>query len=251
MTPLSPEILTELARYDTPTICNVIELCGYRSYCSGFLNHTIRAIYPELPPVVGYAVTATFRSAQPAAPDERPIGMPDQLARFESIPGPRIVVIQDLDDPPVGAVYGEVMTSGYKAFGCVGLVTNGFARDILQVRAMNFPCFASGVSVSHGYSRILSVNEPVTVGGVRIQPGDLLHGDANGVTTIPIEIAERVAKACAEFVAAEDLVISTARQPGVTLEKYREAFAEFRRRRDAITQALGGKPKPGSGAAGV
>ena len=73
----------------------------------------------------------------------------DQVAGFDAVPAPRVMVIQDLDDPPAAAVYGEVMASTYQAFGCVGLVTNGFARDILQVRELKFPCFASGVCVSH------------------------------------------------------------------------------------------------------
>ena len=247
MKPLAPQVLETLARYDSPTICNVIELFDYRSRSAGFLSHRIRAVYPELPPMVGYAVTATLRTATPKTPEETSIALAEQVAACENIPTPRVMVIQDLDDPPMGAVYGEVMTSAYQGFGCVGLVTNGFGRDVLQVQPMKFPCFASGISVSHGYSRLLSVNEPVTIGGVVIWPGDLLHGDANGVTTIPIEIAERVAEACAPFVAAEEVAITAARS-NPTSEKYAQAFAEFRRRRDDLARKLTGKD---AGAHGV
>src|SRR5207244_3370498 len=110
----------------SPTVCNVIELFDYRSRSAGFLNHRIRAIYPELPPMVGYAVTATLRTATPNTPEETTVTLPEQVAAFEGVPTPRVMVIQDLDDPPLGAVYGEVMTSTYQGFGCVGLVTNGF-----------------------------------------------------------------------------------------------------------------------------
>jgi len=235
-------VLETLAKFDTPTICNVIELCGYRAFNSGFFNHRIRAVYPELPPMVGYAVTATLRTAAPATPEEKPIGLPQQVATFEAVPAPRVVVIQDLDDPPLGAVYGEVMTSTYQGFGCVGLITNGFGRDVLQLRPMKFPCFATGISVSHGYSRLLSAGEPVTVGGVLVRPGDLLHGDANGVTTIPLELAERVAEACEPFVAAEEVIIGAARAKDRSLQKYTEAVAEFRRRKNELAQRLSGKP---------
>lgn len=248
MKTLAPEVLEMLARYDSPTICNVIELCGYRAHNTGFLSHRIRAVYPELPPMVGYAVTATIRTATQNTPEEKPISLAEQVASFEVVPTPRVMVIQDLDDPPMGAVYGEVMTSSYQGFGCIGLVTNGYGRDVLQLQPMKFPCFAAGISVSHGYSRLLSSNEPVTVGGVVISPGELLHGDANGVTTIPLEIAERVAEGCAPFVAAEEVVIKTARSKP-TLEKYKEAFVEFRRLRAELTQKLSGKT--GSGSAGV
>jgi regulator of RNase E activity RraA len=129
------------------------------------------------------------------------------VAAFPELPGPPVVVFQDLDDPPAAATFGEIMCTTYKSFGAVGLVTSGAGRDLDQVEALDFPCFTSGTMCAHGYCHIPSINVSVHVGGVTIHPGDLLHGDRNGVTTIPLEIASAVARACAEYVAAETVVL--------------------------------------------
>ncbi len=238
MTDLEATVREKLARFDSATICNVIELLDVRARNCGFLRPPVQAMFPQLPPMVGYAVTATFRSATMPPDDEPALTLAQQVELFEPIPKPRVVVIQDLDDPPFAAVFGEVMTSTYKGFGCVGLVTNGYARDLPAIAEMNFPVFAAGVCVSHAYCRILEVGTAVNITGVTIRPGDLLHGDANGVTTIPTQIAEAVAHACEDFVAAEEVVISAARS-GPDMARYKQAATEFMRRRDAIRQRLG------------
>lgn len=241
MTTLPREVLETLARYDTPTVCNVIEMCNHQPRNVGYLSHQVRAIYPELTPMVGYAVTVTFRGSTVAAPDEKPLGLLDLINAWKDIPKPHVVVIQDLDECSDGAVYGEIMATVFKGFGCVGLVTNGFARDILQVRELKFPCFAAGISPSHAYCRLLTTGQPVTVGGVTIKPGDLLHGDANGVTTIPLTIAGAVAQSCAELVEAENILIHAARQPGLTAESFAQTLKTFFPKHDAISRRLSGQ----------
>lgn len=201
---MSDAIIDILKRFDTPTVCNVIELCGCRPNTSGTLNHRITSRYPDLPPMVGYAVTATFRSAQPASPDEQAVKLFESKPQFDRVAGPRVVVVQDLDDPQGGAVYGEIMVRLFKTLGCAGLVTDGFGRDIAQVGALDFPCFTAGISATHANGRILTINEPVTVGGVTVRPGDLIHGDANGVTTVPLDFAEKIACCCEPYVQAEE-----------------------------------------------
>lgn len=228
--PLSAEEFELLRRFDTPTVCNVIELFDVRPRNTGYMDARIRACFPELPPMVGYAVTATFRSAAPPGEGAAYVGFEEQLELIEKVPGPAVVVIQDLDDPPAAAVFGEVMCTSYKAFGAVGLVTSGAGRDLPQVRALEFPVFTTGTICSHGYCHFPQVNVPVRVGGVTVRPGDLLHGDANGVTTIPAEIAPAVARACEAFVEAEAVVIDYARSGAVTVEGYRRARAEMQRR---------------------
>src|SRR5688572_27683326 len=192
-----------LRRYDTPTICNVVELFDLYPRTAGYMDQRIRACYPKLPPMVGYASTATFRSAAPPRSGNVYSGLAEQVASFAELPGPAVVVFQDLDSPVVSATFGEVMCTTYKAFGAAGLITSGAARDLEQVEALNFPCFADGTICAHGYCHILQINVPVHVGGLRITPGDLLHGDRNGVTAIPNELASEVAHAAAELVAAE------------------------------------------------
>lgn len=204
---LGAEDLRLLAQYDTPTICNTIELFDVRPRNTGYMDGRIRACFPEMPPIVGYASTATFRGAFPRAEGAIYGSLDDQVAAFGELPGPPIVVFQDLDDPPVAATFGEIMCASYQRFGAQGLITSGAARDLDQVRRLGFPAFSSGVICSHGYSSILAIHTPVRVGGVAVHPGDLLHADANGVTTIPHEIASEVAHAAGEFAAAEAVVL--------------------------------------------
>ena len=196
-----------LRQFDTPTICNVIELFDFRPRDQGYMDHRIRCDFPEMPPMVGFAATASFRSAgEPSASDVYG-SLEDQIELFEQLDGPPVVVYQDLDDPPAAAVFGEVMCTTYRAFGAVGLVTNGGGRDLDQVRALRFPVFTGSTISAHGYCRTLHVGGQVRVGGLVVNQGDLLHGDLNGVTSIPREIAAEVAEVAAEFVAAEAIVL--------------------------------------------
>jgi regulator of RNase E activity RraA len=236
--PFSPDVLDELTKYDSPTICNIIELFDCRARNVGYAHADIRAMYPQLPPMVGYAVTATFRSAHAPEAGEPCATLPDQIEAFSSIPKPWVVVIQDLDHPLGAAVYGEVMVSTYKGFGAVGLVTNGYGRDILQIEPLNFACFTAGAAVSHAYCRVIDTQVPVEIGGLTVKPGDLLHGDANGLTNIPKTIVNEVAGACAEFVDAEEVIVQAARQKNPDLDTYRKAVQEFGKRRAALTDRL-------------
>src|SRR5262245_26086787 len=108
LTPIPPDDLELLRRYDTPTICNVIELFDLRPRTAGYLDGRIKACYPTLPPMVGFASTATFRAAAPPRAGSVYAAMSDQVASFAELGGPAVVVIQDLDDPPTSATFGEV-----------------------------------------------------------------------------------------------------------------------------------------------
>ena len=202
-----PVDLSLLARYDTPTICNAIELFEIRPRNEGYMDGRIRACFPEMPPVVGYAATATIRCAFPRREGDVYASLDDQVSRFAELPGPAIVVFQDLDDPPVAATFGEIMCTTYQSFGAAGLVTSGPARDLDQVRRLGFPAFSNGAICSHGYSHIVDVHRAVRLGGITVQPGDLIHADCNGVATIPLDIAADVADVAAEFASAEAIVL--------------------------------------------
>ncbi len=196
-----------LAQFDTPTICNAIELFEVRPRAAGYMDARIRACFPEMPPVVGYAATATMRCAIPRREGDVYGSLDEQVSRFAELPGPPIVVYQDLDDPPVAATFGEIMCTTYQSFGAVGLITSGAARDLDQVRRLGFAAFSNGAICSHGCSHIVDLHRTVRVGGLTIQPGDLLHADCNGVATIPLEIASEVAEVAGQLVAAENLVL--------------------------------------------
>jgi regulator of RNase E activity RraA len=211
---VSPATLRKLAQFDTPTICNVIELFDVRPRHAGYMDCRIRANFPELPPMVGFACTAAFRSGAPPVSGDAYGSFVEQVRRFEDLPGPAVMVFQDLDDPPVGATFGEVMCSVYRAFGSVGLITSGGGRDLLQVRALDYPVFTGATICAHAYCHILHIGQPIRVGGLVVQQGDLLHGDANGVTSIPVEVAADVADAAAEFCDAEKIILGYCRSPG-------------------------------------
>ncbi len=227
-----PIDLSRLTKFDTPTICNTIELFEVRPRNEGYMDGRIRACFPEMPPIAGYAATATMRCDFPKRDGDVYSSLDQQVARFAELPGPPIVVYQDLDDPCVAATFGEIMCSTYQAFGAAGLITSGAARDLDQVRRIGFPAFSNGAICSHGYSHIVDIHRAVRVGGVTVQPGDLLHADANGVTTIPIEIAPEIADAADEYVKAETMVLDylKAGQPSP------KAFGEARK---AMLDAIG------------
>ena len=223
--PLSAETLDRLRKYDTPTVCNVIELFDVRPRTSGYMDQRIQACFPELPPMVGYAETATFRTAAPAQGDAYS-DLAEQLESFAQAPGPPVVVFEDLDEPCVAATFGEMMCTTYQKFGAVGLITSGAGRDLDQVRALKFPAFTNGTICSHGYCHVPSFHVPVEVGGISIAPGDLLHGDCNGVTTIPLEIASDVAHACERYIQAEEVWLQYLRGTDVTADGLTGARAE-------------------------
>lgn len=226
--------LALLRKYDTPTICNVIELYKKRRDAEGFMDSRIVAGFPEMPPMVGYAVTVTFRSAAPPLKGNAYGGMDDILRAFADVPGPAVVVFQDLDDPAVGATFGEVMCTTFKAFGSVGLITSGAGRDLDQVRAIDFPVFTNGTIASHASCHFCDVGVPVRVGGITVYPGELLHGDLNGVTTIPKEIAASVVAECPNFVDAEAVMLNYLRSGSPTIE----GFAKARNEAVAMMKAM-------------
>ena len=204
---ITADTLKRLAQFDTPTICNVIELFDVRPRYAGFMNAQIKANFPEMPPMVGFASTASFRSGAFPGKGDAYGTMEKQVEGFAELPGPAVVVFQDLDDPAVGATFGEVMCSTYKGFGSVGLITSGGGRDLLQVKALDYPVFTGSTICSHACCHILHIGLPIRVGGLVVDPGDLLHGDANGVTNIPISIATEVADISQAFVDAEKIVL--------------------------------------------
>jgi 4-hydroxy-4-methyl-2-oxoglutarate aldolase len=226
---LSAADLALLRQYDTPTICNVIELFEIQPRTAGYMDGRIRACFPEMPPIAGYAATATIRCAFPRSEGAVYSSLDDQVSRFSEIPGPPIVVFQDLDDPPVAATFGEIMCSTYQAFGAAGLITSGAARDLDQVRRIGFAAFSNGVICSHGYSHIVAVDAPVRVGGIAVHPGDLLHADANGVTAIPHAIGSEVAHVAAEYVAAENVILDFLKTGVKEVKRFSEARQECMR----------------------
>ena len=223
---ISAADLALLCKFDSPTICNIIELFDVRPCNTGFMDGRIKACFPKMPPMVGFASTATFRSDSPPRSGDIYSSMQQQVEGFAELPGPAVVVFQDLDDPTISATFGEVMCTTYQTFGAVGIVTSGGGRDLDQVEALGFPAFTGSTICAHGYCHTLSINVPVHVGGITVYPGDLLHGDLNGVTTIPGEIASAVAYAGEAFMAAEQVVLDYLKSGSATPEGLGKAREE-------------------------
>lgn len=223
---ISTETLDKLRAFDTPTICNLIELFEARPRNTGYMDDRIQAAYPDLPPLVGFATTATFRAAAPPRAEDIYNSLEIQVESFGEIDGPPVVVFQDLDDPTAAATFGEVMCTTYQAFGAAGLITSGAGRDLEQVRVLNFPVFTNGAICAHGYCHVPDIQVPVHVGGITIYPNDLLHADLNGVTTVPREIAAELADIGDEFVAAESIVLEAMRTETPSPARLKEAVAE-------------------------
>jgi len=201
---VSSEVLDRLRRFDTCTLSNAIERLNIRPRNEGFVSGAAVCRFPGLPPVAGYAVTARMRSSMPPVKGRCYYEHVDFWRYVATRPIPRIVVIQDADHSPgVGALFGEAYARISRALGCVACVTNGAVRDVPGIEALNFQVFAGGVSVSHSYAHIVDFGDPVEIGGLRIAPEDLLHGDRHGVHSIPLEGADKLAQ-LAEQVLRDD-----------------------------------------------
>jgi hypothetical protein len=220
---LGAEQLEMLKRYNTPTISNAIELFNVRPRHIGFLPHSICCLLPELGVIVGYAVTSQTTATPPAAGETVADLLADYLRYVASRPGPKIAVGEDIDDPPgLGAQFGEVTATIHRKLGCVGHITSGCPRDLEEVRALGFQLFGLGPCVSHAYVRLVDFGKPVTLGGVTVRPGDLLHADQHGVCIVPLEVAPRLAEACAEVERRERPLLEICRSQEFSLERYIE-----------------------------
>lgn len=231
---ISASTLEKLCQFDTPTICNVIEMFNMRPRNTGFMDARIVAAFPEMPPIIGFAATATFRASAPPRSGDAYSTLDKQVERFVELSGPPIVVFQDVDSPCIAATFGEIMCTTYQSFGAQGLITSGAGRDMDQVRKIGFPVFTNGVICAHGYVHIPQVHVPVHVGGIAIYPNDLLHADCNGVTTIPQDLAAEIADVADEYIAAEMVIINAMRESRNDINRLRAAQEESKNQREKL-----------------
>jgi len=222
--PLASAELDALRRISSPTICNAIETFGVRDHADGFMGPEIDCIFPDLDVMVGYACTAVI-GAKVAGGSRSAPAMPALWEHVASIPEPRILVVHDVDYPrPLGSFWGEVNANIFRAQGVIGTVTDGGVRDLDEVHALGFHFFASTVLVSHANLRLIDVGVPVEVGGLRVEPGNLLHGDKHGVVSIPPSIARDVPEAAARIEAGERGIIDFCQSPDFSIDKLLQAF---------------------------
>jgi len=220
-------LLAKLKTYDTPTICNALELLDRSRYLTGFTTKPLVCPFPGLPPIVGYAKTVAHRSTHaheldPAKAREQRIAYYEYVA---SQPAPSIMIMQDLDGADVGfgAFWGEVMSAVHQGLGCLGVVTDGSIRDIDQW-APGFQALAGSIVPSHAYVHLADFGKEVRVAGMLVRSGDLVHADRHGAVTIPEALAEKVPAACDLLARKEAVILEMARAPGFNVAKLREAL---------------------------
>ncbi len=215
--------LDKLRAFDTCTVSNAIERLDVRLRNEGFAAHALQCHFPNLSPMVGYAATARIRTSSPPMTQRCYYDRPDWWNYVSSVPEPRVMVLQDVDhNPGLGAFVGEIHAVIGQALHCVGCVTNGAVRDLPQVQAAGFHLFAGSVSVSHAYAHIIEFGEPVEIGELRIQSGDLLHGDRHGVLSIPLSIASQVPEEAYKIRCQEKELIEYCKSPGFSLDELTE-----------------------------
>lgn len=222
---LAKEELDALCQFDTCKVANAIEKFNVRLRNTGFTNGGIRSMFPEMPSIVGYAVTARLRTGEPPMTGG---AFHDRSELWNSIletPAPRILVLQDMDYPPgVGAFLGDMHAAILKALGCIGYLTNGAVRELPAVGRMGFQLFAGSVVASHAYSHVFDIGASVTIGGMEVQPGTLLHGGRHGVLSIPVEVAAQIPPVAEKIQRQEQDVIEFCRSENFSIGKLTETM---------------------------
>jgi len=226
------ELIKELSKISTPIVYDAIEKYGIRDRCEGYTDSSIKCILPSLGNLCGYACTSKIVGVLPRAERERTISFKDVWRYVEGSQKPSVMVVQDLDDEPRRAcAWGDFSASIFKALGCNGAVTNGYVRDIHDVMEIGFQLYASGTIAGHGNIRFIEIDTPVKVGGLVINPGDIIHADVHGVITIPKEIPlEGLIDMINKCLESEAKVISYCNSPGFTLEGLSKEFDAYKKR---------------------
>jgi 4-hydroxy-4-methyl-2-oxoglutarate aldolase len=218
---ISEKDVAFLRSVDSPTISNAIEPFKVRDRTEGFIGGEVRSLFPEMPPMVGTALTVTMTNA-PGAVAERE----NYWRMYEALsqmPAPSVLVVQDVSGAPSRcALAGEVMTTMAMRLGAVGMVTDGGLRDVHEVRQLGFAYFARYVVVSHGNFGVVDVGEPVTLDGQEVKTGDILHGDANGIVIVPREVLDGLPEAVQEARMRERATMDFVNSPEYTVAAARK-----------------------------
>lgn len=222
---LTPSLIADLQAFDTPTVCNALEVVAPRRRGYGYTTEPLVCTRPQLKPMVGIARTATIRSAHPSdLAGEAVRALSDAYyAYIDAGPKPSVVVIQDIDQQRgYGSFWGEVNSNIHMGLGAIGLVTDGGVRDLPDI-APGFQMLAGRIIPSHAWVHVVDFGRPITVAGMRVRDGDLIHADQHGAVVIPPEAAAGIRAAAEQIQRQERVIIEAARQPGFTAEKLKVA----------------------------
>ena len=226
---LTETLRGQLTALDTPTVCNALEIVAPERRGYGYTVQPLVCCRPQLPPMVGVARTACIRAQHPSdlkGADARAL-QDAYYAYVDEGPKPAIMVIQDLDGEQrgYGSWWGEVNSNIHKGMGCLGLVTDGSVRDLPDI-AEGFQMLADRVGPSHAYVHPVDFGRPVTVSGMRVVSGDLIHADQHGAVVIPWAVAADVPAAAADIARREAVIIGAAQEPGFNMARLRKAWGD-------------------------
>ncbi len=228
-TPLSVKVLADLQHLDSCSVSNAVETFEVRLRNTGFADSRIRCMFEDLSPMVGYAATARLRTGEPPMAGAFYHERPEWWNSILQVPAPRIVVLEDLDQPPgLGAFLGDMHAAILRALGCVGFVTDGAVRELPRVKSLGLHLFAGNVAVSHAYAHLFDFGSMVKVGGLEVRPGDLLHGDRHGVLNVPIKIAAEIPAVASRLQKREREVIEFCKSPNFSIEKLRHELGRVK-----------------------
>jgi len=225
---ITAALLDEMRKVDTPTICNALEIVAPERRGTGFTTGSMVAARPELPPMVGFARTATYRSAQPSTrpAEEVQTQRAAYYAYVEEGGRPTISILQDLDpEPGFGAFWGEVNSTIHSALGTIGGITNGSIRD-LDALAPGFQLLAGKVGPSHAYGHLVEFGGTVDIFGMEVGDNDLIHADRHGAVVIPRAVAPDIPTAIELILRREKVILDACKAPGFNAEALRRATAD-------------------------
>ena len=225
MTAPTQSQLEFLQSIDTPTVCNLVEIVAPERRGFGYTVQHLHCPFPDLPPMVGFAKTATIRAKDAVALGGYMQKRLDYLDYVAAEPRPSIVILEDLDLGYIGygAFWGEVQTNVHKALGCLGTITNGSIRDIPAI-AEGFQMLAGSIVPSHAYVHVVDFNVDVTIHGMAVKSGDLVHADRHGAVIVPMDKIDAMQSAAGDLAAREAKIIAVARSKGVTVEQIKVAM---------------------------
>ena len=226
---MNTELLALLKRVDTPTVCNAIEVAQGKRGFAAFTRGTMIASDPDAGAIVGFARTAKIAALEPPSEDAAVIRQRrmDYYRHMAEAPEPGLAVIEDLDWPNcIGAYWGEINTTVHKGFGLSGALTNGVMRDLGDL-PQNFPVIAGSIGPSHGFVHVREIGTPVSVFGLTIRDGDLVHADRHGALVVPPEVVPDLAAAIEKLLATEKIVLGPAREAGFDFARFQQAWAAF------------------------
>jgi regulator of RNase E activity RraA len=230
---MNAELLDILRGAHTPTVCNAIEVVQGKRGFSQFTRGTMISTAPGEPAVVGYAVTAKIAALRPAS-EPTDVIRARRIAYYRAMhdaPKPSVAVVEDMDFPNcIGAYWGEINTTVHKGFAMSGAVTNGVVRDLGDLPT-GFPVIAGSIGPSHGFVHVVSIGEPVSIFGLEVRQGDLIHADRHGSLVVPRDVLAGLGGAIAKLRETEQLILNPARDDGFDFAAFETAWSEFEKAR--------------------